>query len=282
VVGLPWDSTSSFRRGASEGPDVIRQATSGRLYNRFTERGIDLSTVWKVCDHGNVKQTSSVFRLEKWLAQTTGLHDHKNPFMLFLGGDHFITFPCFTLTAKKRKRRLALLYFDAHPDLYPRYEGASFSHATVVSRILDGVDTSTGVVCYVGTRAITRDQDARIKELGLTTYSTRDVNARGSREISASIRSLLSDESVYLSIDLDCLDPAFAPGVANPQPGGLTTRQLLDILNELDGLDVLAADVVEYAPRFDSRARTTAFTSAIIIKELMGLMARSDTALRHK
>ena len=80
---------------------------------------------------------------------------------------------------------------------------------------------------------------------------------------------------VYLSFDLDCLDPAYAPGAANPQPGGLTTRQVLEIMHGIAGLRIVAADVVEYAPEFDSDARTTAFTSAILIKEMMGIMGQS-------
>jgi len=89
---------------------------------------------------------------------------------------------------------------------------------------------------------------------------------------------MLLDQPVYLSIDLDCLDPVFAPGVGNPQPGGLSTRQILEILHGIEGLEIVATDIVEYSPGFDSNARTTAFTSAILIKETMGIMAKSATS----
>ena len=89
---------------------------------------------------------------------------------------------------------------------------------------------------------------------------------------------MLLNQPVYLSVDLDCLDPAFAPGVGNPQPGGLSTRQILEILHGLEGLEIVAADIVEYSPKFDSNSRTTAFTSAILIKEIMGTMAKSATS----
>jgi len=275
VLGVPWDITSSYRRGAAAGPDTIRCATSAKLYNRFTEQGADLATIWKVCDHGNVEVTSSISKLRKGLAYATSLHDHPRPWTLFLGGDHFVTYPCFCEIAEKQKQRLSLLYFDAHPDLYKTYEGTQHSHATVVSRILERRDASSGTVSYVGIRASTREQNERIGALGLAAHTAHDVYTKGTDSVASSIRSQLSDGAVYVSIDLDCLDPAFAPGVGNPQPAGLTVRQMLEILQGIHGLNVVAADIVEYAPRFDSDARTTAFTSAILLKELMGLMAKS-------
>lgn len=275
VVGLPWDITSSYRRGAAAGPDAMRRATSGRLYNRFTEQGLDLATLWKVCDHGNVKETNNISKLKKNLASAINLHDHRDHSTLFLGGDHFISYPCFSLMAQKRKSRLSLLYFDAHPDLYESYEGSRYSHATTVSRVLEDKNLSSGAVCYVGIRASTSEQNERIRTLGLNAYTTQDVYRRGCDAIASSIRSMLLDQPVYLSIDLDCLDPAFAAGVGNPHPGGLSTRQIFEILHGIEGLEIVAADIVEYSPRFDSKARTTAFTSAILIKELMGIMARS-------
>ena len=275
VVGVPWDATSSYRCGAAAGPDAIRWATSSRLYNRFTEKGVDLAALWKVCDHGNVKVTTDFFRLRKSLASAMNLHDHRNYSVLFLGGDHFISYPCFSLMAEKCKRRLSLLYFDAHPDLYESYEGSRYSHATTVSRILEDRNLSSGAVCYVGIRASTGEQNERIRTLGLDAYTTQDVYTRGCDAIASSIRSTLPNQPIYLSIDLDCLDPAFAPSVGNPQPGGLSTRHILDILHGIEGLEIVAADIVEYSPKFDSNARTTAFTSAIMIKEMMGTMARS-------
>jgi len=272
---LPWDATSSYRRGAAAGPDAIRRATSRRLYNRFTEQGLDLAALWKVCDHGNVKETSDISKLKRSLASAISLHDHRGHSTLFLGGDHFISYPCFSLMAQKCKCRLSLLYFDAHPDLYESYEGSHYSHATTVSRILEDRNISSGTVCYVGIRASTSEQNERIRTLGLNAYTAQDVYRRGCDAIASSIRSVLLNQPVYLSVDLDCLDPAFAPGVGNPQPGGLSTRQIFEILHGLEGTDIVAADIVEYAPRFDSKARTTAFTSAILIKEIMGIMAKS-------
>jgi agmatinase len=280
VIGVPWDVTSTYRRGAATAPDAIREATSSRLYNRFTELELDLAAIWKVCDHGNVK-ASNVSLLKKALADAANLHNHKHPVMLFLGGDHFITYPCFSLMAEKCGRPLSLLYFDAHPDLYETYEGNPYSHATVVSRILDEKNLSSGTVCFAGIRASTREQNERISSLSLTVHTTRDIHEKGSDAVGSLIRSELLHKPVYLSLDLDCLDPAFAPGVGNPQPGGLTVRQILDMLHVLAGLEIVAADIVECCPKAESGARTTAFTSAILIKELMGMMAKSERAQRR-
>jgi agmatinase len=273
VVGIPWDSTSSYRHGAAAAPGAIRIATDSGLYNRYTQRGIDLGRVWKVCDHGDVKKAKNVTELENNIRSAIAIHHHEKPHMLFLGGDHFVTYPAFSAVAEFQRRPLSLLYFDAHPDLYQTYGGSPYSHATVVSRILDNKSASTGKVCYVGIRASTEEQENRIRELGLTEHTSHDVYAKGTQEISHSILNELQPTPVYLSIDLDCLDPAYAPGVGNPEPGGLSTRRLFDILQSLSGLEIIAADVVEYSPKCESNARTTAFTSAVLIKEIMGLMS---------
>jgi len=275
VVGIPWDLTSSYRRGASAAPNAIRRATDGALYNRFSERGIDLAKVWRVCDHGNIEKAKAASKLRKGIEVTTKLHNHKKLRTLFLGGDHYVTYPAFELIAESEGKPLSLLYFDAHPDLYPSYEGNLHSHATVVSRIVENPEKSSGRVCYVGIRASTSEQDQRIQQLGLTKFTSNDVYRKGCETVSSSINASLTGDLVYLSIDLDCLDPAYAPGVANPQPGGLSTRQLFDLLHGLDGLKVVAADIVEYSPKCESNARTTGFTAAALIKEIMQLLSDS-------
>ena len=273
VVGIPWDATSSYRRGACAAPSAIRRATDGTLYNRYSERGTDLADVWRVCDHGNVRIVKRASDLKRSIEATTFLHNHREQHMLFLGGDHYVTFPSFEVTAKSQAGPLSLLYFDAHPDLYENYEGSLHSHATVVTRILENRKASTGKVCYVGIRASTKEQDDRIQQLELNQITSEDVHRKGCETISSNVKNQLNDERVYLSIDLDCLDPAYAPGVGNPQPGGLSTRQLFDILHGLDGLSIAAADIVEYSPKCESKERTTAFTAAVLVKELMWLMS---------
>ena len=275
VIGVPWDATSSYQRGVAYGPDAIRLATDGKLYNRFTEDVVDLATKWKVCDHGNVRvdKRTNARTLEGRIYNAVTQHHHQAQSTLLLGGDHFITYPCFCSIARLKNERLSLLYFDAHPDLYDRYDGSEYSHATVVSRVLERAEFSTGQVCYVGIRASTKEQEDRITRFRLIEFTARDVYTQGCEQICAKIKSALSDHPVYLSIDLDCLDPSFAPAGGHQQPGGMSTRQLFDILHGLERLRVVASDVVEYSPPRDS-GRITASAAAILIKELLGLMSR--------
>ena len=273
VVGVPWDATASYRRGASAGPNVIRSATDGALYNRFSERGVDLAELWRVCDHGNIRKVKTVSTLRSCIEAATKLHNHKHQQTLFLGGDHYITYPAFDVTANMERKPLSLLYFDAHPDLYPNYEGNLHSHATVVSRIVENPKASTGRVCYVGIRASTAEQEKRVQQLGLLKFTTDDVYRKGCEVVSSSVKTHLTNDPVYVSVDLDCLDPAYAPGVANPQPAGLSTRQLFDILHGLDGLRVVGADIVEYSPNCEANSRATGYAAAVLIKELMQLLS---------
>jgi len=278
VVGIPWDVTSSYRRGAAAAPDAIRKATDARLYNSYTEQGVDLAARVKVCDHGNAEKARNVIDLKRIISSTIKVHDHKNAALLFLGGEHFVTFPAFESAAEFHGQRLSLLYFDAHPDLYEIYEGSLNSHATVVSRILSNTNANVGKVGYVGLRASTKEQEDRIAKLDLMKYTSHDVVEKGYQKICNSLNRMLKNTFVYLSIDLDCLDPAYAPGVGNPQPGGLSSRQLFDIIQNLD-LEIVAADIVEYSPRCDTNARTTAFMSAVLIKEIMWAMTKRSFSL---
>ena len=279
VVGIPWDATTSYEYGAAAGASAIRSAS--RLHNRFTEEGVDLATSWRVCDHGNIKlrnDLSRISELEEAVRSRVNLHNHRDPAVLFLGGDHFVTYPSFCVTAETQKRPLSLLYFDAHPDLHPSYRGSQYSDATVVSRILERKQLTSGLVCYVGIRASTAEQEQRIKDFGLSAFTSRDVYKQGCETISTRLKSILSNEPVYVSIDLDCMDPAFAPGTGLPQAGGLSSRQLMDILHGIKGLEIVGADIVEYEPASDSPAyihgRRTGLLACILIKELMGIMAR--------
>jgi len=277
MVGIPWDATSSYHYGAAAGPNAIRLAMDGSMYNRFTEEGDDLAVLWRVCDHGNIKLRSNranIPKLEKAIHSAVKRHNHEDAPTIFFGGDHFVTYPSFCVMSEIRSEQLALLYFDAHPDLYEAYDESPYSDATVVSRILERKDTSSGIVCYVGIRASTGEQDKRIKSFGLTEFTARDVYDQGCEAISTSLKSTLSGKPVYISIDMDCLDPAFAPGVGIPQAGGLSTRQLFDILHGIKGLEIVAADIVEYSPDCDPPPRRTAYAASILIKELMGIMAR--------
>ena len=156
----------------------------------------------------------------------------------FLGGDHLSTY--FTFTALKRlaDKRFGLIYLDAHPDLYDHYEGNPYSHACVVKRIIDETNIEPETIFQVGIRAPTPEQTELANSVGINTITTKDFQQNGAKATAENIKAKIPKyiEGMYLSIDMDILDPAYAPGVGNPEPAGLTTRELIDFIHGLQGI----------------------------------------------
>lgn len=267
VVGVAWDGGSSYRKGSSSAPQLIRQATSHRLYNSYTEGLTDLRPAWRYQDLGDVSARSFdelASRLEAIVASAPRAADS---LFLFLGGDHSITIA--TVRALRRvKGDFGLVYLDAHPDMYSEYDGDPYSHACVVRRIVELGLVDPGRIVVAGVRAPTPEQAEFARGSGVRVVSVHDLAHNG---IPA-----LGFERAYVSIDLDVLDPAFAPGVGNPEPGGLSTRELVRALHGLEGVDIVGFDIVEYNPRHD-HSMITAFAAAKIIRELLGLAARRNS-----
>ena len=261
VVGVPWDRSSSYRRGASLGPEAIRKATSGELYNSFTENLVNLAEHWRYGDLGDVT-AESYPELVKKVEKTVARH-YNGELFLFLGGDHSITYATVRAVKRASGKGFGLLYFDAHPDLYPEYNGDPYSHACPVRRIVEEGLVKGENVVQIGIRAPTREQLKFAEEHGITIVSAADV-WRG-KEIEVPFGR------AYLSFDMDVLDPAFAPGVGNPEPAGLSTRELVEIIKALD-VEIIAFDVVELNPKYDL-AGITAFAAAKIIREVLGRAA---------
>ena len=180
---------------------------------------------------------------------------------LLLGGDHAVTVPAFRATLR-RYPDLKLLYLDAHPDLYPDYEGDSLSHACVVSRILELEEMSGERITQVGVRALTPPQREVAQREGIRVVPAWEF---------ASFR-YEAEGPVYLSVDIDVLDPAYAPGCGNPVPGGPSTRELLALLQTLKGR-IVALDVVEVNPLLDPSG-ITALAAARIVIEMLGLFIK--------
>ena len=278
VMGIPWDISSSYRKGAVDGPLVIRRATSGNLYNSMTELGANINDVWSIFDCGDVEisSESAVKTRDEVLAaikRTYKLDSH----FLFLGGDHLTTYFAYSSLAKLSKKNPGIIYIDAHPDLWEEYPSDcedQYSHACVVRRIIEETNVDPKNIVEVGIRAPTKPQIDYAREKGINIITQSEFQDRGPLETAIIATELLGDanDGIYISIDLDVLDPAFAPGVGNPQPGGLATRELLDFLHGLKHLNnIIAMDVVELCPPFDNSG-ITAFTSAILIKETLGVM----------
>ncbi|MFX0140930.1 MAG: arginase family protein, partial [Candidatus Hodarchaeota archaeon] len=165
------------------------------------------------------------------------------------------------------------IYLDSHPDLYHDYEGDKYSHACVVRRIIEETDIKPSNIVQVGIRAPTPEQVEYADDQGITIISTREFQNKGAAEIGTEITNLFQQkvDFLYLSIDLDVLDPAYAPGLGNPQPGGISTREIIDLIHGLSDLPLSAIDMVEFCPKYDY-SNITAFVAAKLIQESLGVM----------
>jgi agmatinase len=279
VLGIPWDASSSYRKGSAAAPNIIRQATSGELYNPYTENNVNIKDKWLIFDAGNVEISSNdaITSRKEILSTLAQIYDSKkNQRFLFLGGDHLITYFSFYSLSELaffREKKSGIIYLDAHPDLYYQYKGNLYSHACVLRRILDQTKIDPKNIIQIGIRASTKEQREFVLNSGIKTFYKKQLLERKSIDIVEEIKDKLSEsvEKIYLSIDLDILDPAFAPGLGNPEPGGLTTRELINFIQELSDLPISVFDVVELSPTYD-QSNITAFAAAKVIKETLGIM----------
>lgn len=257
LLGILYDKSSSFERGPAMGPPVIRAALASESTNWWTESLEDLGEPGRLEDAGDLAPGDSTVREEIERAVLALLQRNRVP--ILLGGDHSITYPA--VRAFRGRVPFALLHFDAHPDLYPEFQGDRFSHACPFARIME--EGLASELVQVGIRAMNGIQAEQAQRYGVKTVSP-DEWERG--------WEFQSKLPVYLSIDLDVLDPAFAPGVSHPEPGGCSTRRLLSTLQRI-GNPVLGADIVEFNPRKDP-AGLTARVAAKLVKEIAGLVSR--------
>ena len=274
VLGIPRDSASSFRDGARDAPQYIRYATSNTLYNPFTETGRNIQQTWQIFDIGDAPITElDPLESKKLVFKKIAKHNKYGMRFLFLGGDHLSTYFTFVSLKKIQDLRMGLIYLDAHPDLYDNYNNDKYSHACVVKRIIDETNIEPKAIFQVGIRASTPEQQEYANNLGITTITTQDVFSSGAQAIAERIKAALPKklDGVYLSIDMDVLDPAFAPGVGNPEPAGLTTRDVLLFLQALQGINFVAFDVVELCPKYDFSS-ISSFAAAKLIKEVLGVI----------
>ena len=278
IVGIPWDLSSTFRKGVHEAPPVIRKIAKDDLYGDFTEDGVDLTRIWRVFDYGDVEVAKSTDEMRKRVYNVIrNLYNDKLRF-IFLGGDHFITY--FTLHAltQLNKENWSLIYLDAHPDLEEEYKGDRYMHGSVVKRLVEETNLRSQSVVEVGIRHFQPYELKWANDVGMKIMSTVEFERLGASGAAKRVLKLLPKDvdRVYLSIDLDILDPAYAPGLTYPEPGGISTRSLLDFINGLKELEIGAFDVVELCPPYDNRSRITAIGAIKIILETLGVMRPSS------
>src|SRR5947209_6354991 len=257
LIGFPYDASSSHIRGTAAAPPIIRAALHSPAGNRATESGADISDPAVLQDDGDVALGAPAEARRDIEAATRRLLERgRRP--IALGGDHSITYPI-VRAVRARNPRLSILLFDAHPDLYPEFEGDRFSHACPFARILD--ERLADRLVQVGIRTLTAVQRVQAERYGVEVIDMRAWVAG---------RRPTLREPVYVSIDLDAFDPAFAPGVSHREPGGLTVREVLTVLHGLS-VPLVGADIVEFNPAQDPSGMT-ATLCAKLVKEIAGKM----------
>jgi agmatinase len=255
LVGLPYDASSSFLRGAAGGPARIRTALRSAAGNPWSELMVRVTDDDGIEDAGDVDlppTPAARTRIEEAI-RSLAADDRR---FIALGGDHSVTYPVLR-GLRGLFADLTVIQIDAHPDLYDEFDGDRFSHACPFARIME--EGLAARLVQVGIRAMSGEQTSQVARFGVEQINMR-AWADGARP------SVGGD--VYLSIDLDGLDPAFAPGVSHPEPGGLTVRDVLGIIHNLNGR-LVGADVVELNPARDI-SDLTAGVAAKFVKELAG------------
>jgi agmatinase len=245
VLGVPFDVTSTYRTGARFGPTAIREASLNIETYSFSA-GIDVEYL-RLHDLGDLHVTSdpeeTLKRLEKVMSEL--LEAGKTP--VLIGGEHTIT-----LGAARafKGRNFAVVSFDAHLDLRNEYMNLKTSHTTFMRRLNEQVKPKK--IVEIGTRAVCKEELAYAKKAGIAYITTNEIRNSGVEKTSEKIEKLLSGiNQIYLSIDLDVLDPAFAPAVQNPEPNGLCIHMFYELLGKLCDKRIAAFDVLEVAPNYD-------------------------------
>lgn len=272
VLGVPFDNATSFRKGASFAPTKIREITPH--VTAGTEEGYRLAGL-RVCDYGDVYVD---LNWERYFAtvEAQAAQVLRHPFALFLGGDHSVTIPLAAAFSKTVTGRLGVLHFDAHPDLMDEFEGHRWSHACTARRVFEWPNIESRHLVFVGLRSWAREEwDFLAEHPEIGVHTARDIYRRGIEAVAQDVVAQLQDvDAVYFTLDIDGLDPAYAPGTGVPEAGGPSTRELLELLHiVLARLPVRAMDVVEVAPPLDC-ADITAFAAVKVIYEAFGWVKR--------
>ena len=259
LLGIPHDDNSSFMKGPSEAPPQIRRELFSDCYSSWSETGIEVCAAGRLIDHGDIQFDGASDPWDRIEQTVASVIESGHP-LICLGGDHAITHPIMR-AIRRRHPILTILHIDAHADIYDAYQGNRRSHASPFARIME--EGLADRLIQVGLRTINDHHREQFKRFGVEI-----VEARRFREA----LQLNLKTPVYVSLDMDALDPACAPGVSHREPGGLSTRQVIDLIHAIDQ-PIIAADVVEYNPRCDI-SNMTATVAAKLLKEIGGMMVK--------
>jgi agmatinase len=279
VLGLPFDTATSFRSGARFGPEAIRSASSLlRPYN--PEQQVDIFAHVSAVDAGDLAlapgDTEATYALaEEGLDAVIAA----GVFPVVLGGDHSITLA--ELRALSRRHGpLALVHLDAHGDTWHEYFGQRYFHGTTFRRAAEEgvIDPSASVQAGMRGSLYGPEDISSARELGFTVLSTRELRGLGPDGFGGLVRERVGDRPAFLSFDVDFCDPAFAPGTGTPEVGGPTSGEALEFVRALHGISLRGCDVVEVAPPYDSPGQPTALLGATVAWEAISLHARARAA----
>lgn len=256
LLGIPFDANSSWLRGAAGAPPIIRVAFGSDSANSSTESGVDLNDEGTYCDAGDLK-----FDFQEpfpAIEEKVGELLDRNLRPVCMGGDHSITLPIVRAFGQ-RIPDLTVIHFDAHPDLYDELEGNRLSHACPFARIMEAGAAKR--LIQVGIRTMNSHQREQAKKFGVEVIEMRKLPALDRMKV---------DGPVYISFDMDALDPAFAPGISHREPGGMSTREAIAHIHAITGR-IAGADLVEFNPAQDNM-QLTAMVAAKMLKEILGKM----------
>jgi arginase len=261
LLGIPFDANSSYKRGAAAAPPLIRDALVCDASNMWTELGVDVGAEGAYKDAGDLRfADGDPFPA---IEQAVDALLEKRQRAVCLGGDHSITYPILKAFGRMFKD-LTLIHFDAHPDLYDEFQGNRHSHASPFARIME--EKLTKRLIQVGIRTLNPHQKKQAARFGVEIYEIGHERA---------LEEVKTWCPVYVSFDMDVLDPAFAPGVSHREPGGMSVREVLDHLHSITAT-IVGADIVEYNPSRDV-SELTATVAGKILKEILGKMLTSYT-----
>lgn len=256
LIGIPFDEKSCYLRGAAKGPQAIREASTSRALNPWTELGVSLEEDGVFVDLGDIDVSGDFRQVFSRIEESIFRVLEKKAVPVVLGGDHSISYPVVRAFARKYKP-LDILHFDAHPDLYEELYGDRFSHACPFARIIE--EGLAENLVQVGIRAATGEQRKKALKHRVRMIEMKDIKDG---------LFLKFRNPLYISFDMDSLDPAYAPGVSHHEPGGLSTRQAVSILQALEAR-VVGLDVVELNAERDVKG-ITAVAAVKVIKEVLG------------
>ncbi len=274
ILGVPHDGGTTYVPGARFAPYHVRRV-SALVQGHHPEHGIDVFARVRCVDGGNVvfppfDREMMRAAVDAEIARLAAAR----VVPVVVGGDHSITLPCLRALAR-RHGPLAVVHLDAHFDISgPEVWGDAFHHGTPIKHAIDEGLIAPGQLYQLGIRGPrgSAGDDELVRAQGHTAISAEQIGDRGARRVANELRERIGTRPVYVTCDIDAIDPAFAPGTGTPVPGGLTAREALGLLRGLGGLDVCGADVVEYCPPLD-HADITAHLAAYLVWEMLALIA---------